>query len=259
MQQSGTLEISITGLKENQPLTPDNYDIREIISVIENAEALLYPNGRREEETVSYQITEGSVKHKFRTSLHRIMKLNAHLGELSRTHSMEFLEPRAKEAIETFQNFAIRHDYTFEITTSLHNTNHLRIDKTTHFHRSEALWVETEIYFYGKIISAGGKEKASIAIDDEELGIVRIQTPIDFLEHYSDNLLYKTAGIRATGKQNTETGEIDPSTLTIAELLDYAPKYDEPYLKALRDKAKTWLPGIDIDTWLKEVRGEHGA
>jgi hypothetical protein len=259
MQHSGTLEISVTGLKGNQPLTPDNYDIREIISVIENAEALLYPNGGKERPMISYQIKEGSVTHSFKTSLHRIIELNAHLGELSRTQSIEFLEPKAKEAIETFQNLAIRYDYTFEITTSLHNTNQLRIDKTTHFHRSEALSVETEFYFYGKIISAGGKEKASIAIDDEELGIIKIQTPIDFLEHHSDNLLYKIVGIRATGKQNTETGEIDPSTLTFAELLDYAPKYDEPYLKALRDKAKTWLPGIDADAWLKEVRGEHGA
>jgi hypothetical protein len=258
MQHSGTIEISVTGTKGNLPLTPDNYDIREIIEIIENVEALLYPNGR-EGETVSYQIAEGSVRHSFRTSLRRIIELNAHLGELSRTQSIEFLEPKAKEAIETFQNLAIRYDYTFEITTSLHNTNQLRIDKTTHFHRSEALSVETEFYFYGKIISAGGKEKASIAIDDEELGIIKIQTPIDFLEHHSDNLLYKIVGIRATGKQNTETGEIDPSTLTFAELLDYAPKYDEPYLKALRDKAKTWIHGIDADTWLREIRGEHGA
>jgi len=259
MQHSGTIEISVTGLKGNQPLTPDNYDIREIISVIENVEALLYPNGRKEGQTVSYQIKEGSVRHSFRTSLRRIIELNAHLGELSRTQSIEFLEPKAKEAIETFQNIAIRRNYTFEIKTSLHNTHRLRIDRFTKFRRSEMLWAESEFYFYGKIISAGGKEKAYIKIYNEEIGTVRIQTPIDFLEHYSKNLLYKSVGIRATGKQNIETGEIDTSTLTFVELLDYAPKYDEPYLKALRDKAKTWLPGIDADTWLKEIRGEHGA
>ncbi len=259
MQPIGTLEISIKGLKGNQPLTPDNYDIREIISIIQNAEALLYPDGRRERPLISYQITEGSVMHSFKTSLHRIIEVNAHLGELSRTHSVDFLDSKAKQAIENFQNIATKHHYTFDIKTSLHNTNYLRIDKTTHFHRSEALWVESEFYFYGKIISAGGKETASIAIDDEELGIIKIQTPIDFLEHYSDNLLYKTVGIRATGKQNAETGELDSQTLTFAELLDYAPKYDEPYLKALRNKAKTWLLGIDADTWLKEIRGEHGA
>jgi hypothetical protein len=259
MQHSGTIEISVTGTKGNLPLTPNNYDIREIIEIIENVEALLYPNGRKEGQTVSYQIKEGSVRHSFRTSLRRIIELNAHLGELARTQSIDFLEPKAKEAIENFQNIAIRRNYTFEIKTSLHNTHRLRIDRFTKFRRSEMLWAESEFYFYGKIISAGGKEKAYIKIYNEEIGTVRIQTPIDFLEHYSKNLLYKSVGIRATGKQNIETGEIDTSTLTFVELINYAPKYDEPYINALRDKAKTWLHGIDADTWLREIRGEHGA
>jgi len=87
-----------------------------------------------------------------------------------------------------------------------------------------------------------------------------IETPKSFLEDYENNLLYKTFGIRATGKQHSETGEIDRSTLKFVELIDYRPKYDEHYLKELRDKArKSWLGAIDPDNWLREVRGDYEA
>ena len=62
------------------------------------------------------------------------------------------------------------------------------------------------------------------------------------------------------GKQHSETGEIDTSTLKFVELVDYQPKYDESYLKSLRDKAKkSWLGNINPDTWLNEIRGGYEA
>ena len=73
-------------------------------------------------------------------------------------------------------------------------------------------------------------------------------------------MLYKKFGIRATGKQHSETGEIDSSTLKFIELVDYQPKYDEQYLKSLRNKAKkSWLSNINSDNWLNEIRGMYDA
>jgi hypothetical protein len=134
------------------------------------------------------------------------------------------------------------------------------VNKATHYYRAEAIWADAEFYFYGKLTNAGGKDKANIHIFTEEIGTVRIQTPISFLEHYDENLLYKTFGIRASGKQHSETGEIDTSTLKFIELVDYHPEYDEQYLKGLRDRAKkSWLGSINPDNWLKEIRGGYDA
>lgn len=42
--------------------------------------------------------------------------------------------------------------------------------------------------------------------------------------------------------------------------LHYQPKYDELYLKHLRNKAKkSWLGKIDPDNWLKEIRGGYDS
>lgn len=260
MEKIGFIEISITGSKGNLDLTPDNYDIREVISILENAENLLYPGDKRDRPTISYKIEEGSVKHILKTSIQHIIGFNAIIGQVSQMQSIDFLDLGTAKAFENIQDVAIKRNYFFSIKTSLNNTNEVKVDKSTKYYRTEAIWADAEFYFYGKLTNAGGKDKANIHVFTEELGTLRIHTPISFLEKYDENLLYKTYGIRATGKQHSETGEIDTSTLQFIELVDYQPKYDEQYLKVLREKAKkSWLGSINPDKWLKEIRGGYDS
>ena len=260
MEKIGFIEIRITGSKGNLDLSPDNYDIREIIFILENAENLLYPGDKRDRPTISYQIEEGSLKHIIKTSIQHIIGFNAIIGQVSQVQNIDFLDLGTAKAFENIQENAIKRNYVFSIKTSLANTYEVRIDKTTKYYRTEAIWADAEFYFYGKVTNAGGKDKANIHVYTEEFGTLRIQTPISFLEKYDQNLLYKAFGIRATGKQHSETGEIDTSTLKFIELVDYQPTYDEQYLKSLRDKAKrSWLSNSDPDKWLKEIRGGYDA
>ena len=260
MEKIGFIEIKITGSKGNLDLSPDNYDIREIISILENAEDLLYPGDKRERPTISYKIEEGSVRHILKTSIQYIIGFNAIIGQVNQAQNIDFLDLGTAKAFENIQDIATRKHYVFSIKTSFDNTNEIKVDKTTHFYRTQAIWADAEFYFYGKVTNAGGKDKANIHVYTEELGTVRIQTPISFLEQYDENLLYKTFGIRATGKQHSETGEIDTATLQFIELVDYYPKYDEHYLRTLRDKAKkSWLSDINPDNWLREIRGGYDA
>jgi hypothetical protein len=258
VKKIGYIEIKITGSKGNLDLTPDNYDIKEIISILENAEKLLYPGEKRDRPTISYRIEEGSVKHILKTSIQYIIGFNAIIGQINQVQNIDFLDISTAKAFEDIQNVAKKRNYVFNIKTSLDNTNEVKVDKTTQYLRTEAIWAEAEFYFYGKVTNAGGKDKANIHIVTEELGTVRIQTPISFLEQYDENLLYKDFGIRAVGKQHSETGEVDSSTLKFIELVDYQTKYDEQYLKRLRDKAKkSWLSNIEPETWLKNIRGGY--
>jgi len=258
MDKIGFIEIRITGSKGNIDLSPDNYDIREIISILENSENLLYPTDKRNRPNISYKIEEGSVKHILKTSIQYIIGFNAIIGQVNSVQNIDFLDLGTAKAFENIQDIAKKRDYVFSIKTSIDKTNEVKLDRTTHYYRTEAIWADAEFYFYGKVTNAGGKDKANIHIFTEEIGTVRIQTPISFLEKYDENMLYKTFGIRAKGKQHSETGEIDTSTLKFVELVDYQPKYDESYLKSLRDKAKkSWLGNINPNTWLTEIRGGY--
>lgn len=241
-------------------LSPDNYDIREIISMLENAENLLYPGDKRDRPAISYKIEEGSVRHILKTSIQYIIGFNAIIGQITQTQNIDFLDLSTAKAFENIQDIALKRNYIFSIKTSLDNTNEVRIDRTTKYCRTEAIWADAEFYFYGKLTNAGGKDKANIHIYTEEAGTVRIQTPIAFLEQYDENLLYRTFGIRATGKQHSETGEIDTSSLKFIELVGYQPKYDEQYLNSLIERAsKTWAGIEDKDKWLREIRGSYDA
>lgn len=258
MEKIGHIEIRINGLKGNLALNPENYDIREVISTIENAENLLFPNDKKDRPVISYSIEPGSVKHIFKTSIQFIIGFNAVIGQVNQQQNIDFLDLATAKALESFQEAAAKKDYTFFIRTSIADTNELKIDRTTRLFRSEAVWADAEFYFYGKVTNAGGKDKANIHISTEEYGTVRIATPIAFLEEYDNNLLYKTFGIRAVGKQHSSTGELDVNSLKFIELIDYQPKYDEFYINNLRRKAKkSWLGTVDADDWLKEIRGGY--
>ena len=258
MDKIGFIEIRITGSKGNLDLSPENYDIREIISILENAENLLYPGDKKDRPTISYNIEEGSVKHILRTSIQYIIGFNAVIGQISQTQNIDFLDLSTARAFENIQNIAKTKDYVFSIKTSVDSSNEVQIDRSTNYYRKEAIWTDAEFYFYGKITNAGGKDKANIHISTDEFGTLRVQTPIPFLAKYEDNILYKTLGIRATGKQHSETGEIDTGTLKFIELVDYQPKYDEAYLNTLIEKAsQSWAKIIDKDKWLKEIRGSY--
>lgn len=176
------------------------------------------------------------------------------MEQINQVQNIDFLDLNTARAFENIQDISIKKNYIFSIRTSLEGTSEVIIDKSTKYYRTEAIWADAEFYLYGKITHAGGKDKANIHVYSEEFGTVRIQTPISFLEQYDENLLYKTLGIRTTGKQHSETGEIDTSSLKFIELVDYQPKYDEQYIKALRDKAKkSWLDSIDPDNWLADL------
>jgi len=171
-------------------------------------------------------------------------------------NNIDFLDSPTAKAIEQFQDNAKKKNYSFNLKTSIIKSNELVINKETNFYRSEAVWVDAEFYFYGKLTNAGGKDKANIHILTNEFGTLIINTPISFLEKYNENLPYKTFGIIATGKQHSETGEPDKSLIKFIELIDYQPKYDEDYLNKLRVKAKkNWLSSVNPDYWLAEVRG----
>jgi hypothetical protein len=255
MDKTGYIEIIVSGAKGKVKLTPDTFDIKELTGIIEQAEKLLFPGERRERPLITYRMEEGSVKNIFKTSLQAVIGFSAVIGQVETTHNIDFLELNTARAIETFQETAIKKDYAFEVRTSIQNSPTLVIDKTTYYYRTAENWVDAEFYLFGRITNAGGKDKANIHLVTEELGTLYIQTPQEILAKAEENILYKNYVIRANGKQNSETGEIDKQSLSFLELIDYNTKYDEQYLKKLRSKAMTWLNEIDPDDWLNDIRG----
>lgn len=258
MDKVGNIEIRVVGKSGSLDLTPDTYDIKQIASLLQNVEDLLYPNNKKDRPLISYNIQEGSVRHLFRTSIQTVITFGAILTQVSKHNTIDFLDLKTARAIENIQNLSLQKNYDFHIKTSLNDENELNITPKTKFFRTENIWVDAEFYFYGILKDAGGKSKANIHIDTD-YGYIAIETGKDFLQKREENLLYKKFGVRASGKQNIETGEIDTKTLKLIELIDYNPKFDIDYLNNKISKARDKWKGIDTDKWLNELRGGYDA
>lgn len=259
MEKIGNIVIRIYGQNGNISLSPDNYDIREIISTLDNVESLLFPNQKKERPIISYSLEEGSVKHIFKTSMQAVLGFTAILGQINESKSIDFLELKSAQAVEAIQNVAYQKNYAFEISTSVNEGVLLKIDSQSRFLKNETVWAEAEFYFYGTLTNAGGKSNPNIHLDTPEFGSITISTQKEVLRDKEENMLYRKFGARVVGKQNSETGEFDKSSLELLELFDFEPKFDENYLLSKIKKAKSNWSGIDKTKWLKELRGGYNA
>ncbi|MFD0975427.1 hypothetical protein [Salinimicrobium gaetbulicola] len=259
MEKIGDIEIRVVGKSGNLELRPDNYDIKQIASIMQNVEDLLYPNNKKDRPIITYDIEEGSVRHIFKTSIQAVIGFSALLSQVQAQNNIDFLELKTARALEEIQKMSRQKNYEFQIKTSLEKDYELKINPSTKFFRTENIWSDAEFYFYGVLKDAGGKSKANIHLDTKDYGYLSIETGEEFLKEREENLLYKKFGVRASGKQNIETGEIDTKSLKLLELIDYNPKFDNDYLKTLINKAKNNWRGINADDWLLNMRGGYEA
>lgn len=259
MDKIGELEIRVSGKVGNRELKPDTYDIKHLAALLQDVEALLYPEGKKDRPIITYDVAEGSVRHIFKTAIQSLIGFSAILTQVQAAGSIDFLEKKTARALANIQEQARKKDYTFELKTSLQDEPELRIGPDTSFYPEEGTWVEAEFYFYGVLKNAGGKSKANIHLDTEEYGYLTIATGEDFLKEQEENFLYRPMGVRARGKQHSVTGDVDTRSLRLVEFVDYHPKFDPSYLNILISKAKAKWVGIDPDDWLFQLRGGYEA
>jgi hypothetical protein len=259
VQKIGNIEIRVIGKSGFLELKPENYDIKHIASILQNVEDLLYPNNKKDRPLITYDIQEGSVKHIFKTPIQYIIGFSAILVQIQQSNSIDFLDLKTARAIESIQQLSQQKDYEFQFSTSVNKGVELSINSNTRFFRTENALADAEFYFYGILKDAGGKSTANIHIDTEDYGYLAIEMGQDFLMEQEENLLYKKFGVRATGKQNLETGEIDTKSLKLVELINYNPKFDSDYLASLITKAKKRWKGMDTNDWLINLRGGYEA
>ena len=258
MMDKNEISLRIIGKNGDEPLSPANFDIGQIRFLLDEVENLLYPDKkkRKDRPTISYEMKAGSVLNIFRTSMQNVLLVSSMLGVIEEENGyIDKLEVASAQAIENLQSFALRYNYNIEIGTSDKPDRIFKITPTTHYVRRENIMVDIECYYYGTLTDAGGKDKANIHLDTKEAGSLTIRTDKEYLAGYQGNPLYKKFGVRVRAKKNILTGDIDKSTLSLVELLDYQPKFDKDYLMGLIHKATPKWRGINADEWLNNVRG----
>ena len=62
MEKLQNIEIKIIGKEGNNDLSPENYDIKQLASLLKDVEDLLFPNKKQIRPIVSYDIQKGFSK-----------------------------------------------------------------------------------------------------------------------------------------------------------------------------------------------------
>jgi len=258
METKGQVTIRIEGSYGSAPLTPDNYDITLMQSVLKFAIALLDLDKRKDTPITTFHIEEGSVKNIFTTSKQKAVEFTSVLALIISSSSIDQLDPKTAVAFEEMQKFSIQNNFNVDISTSESEERIVHITPTTYFRRTESLWADSEVYYYGTLVDAGGKGKANIHLDTKD-GVITIDADKEILTNIQGNPLYRKFGVRAKAKQNIITGAIDTNTLKLIEILEFEPKFDMAYLEKKMDSSTPIWSGIDVDDFLSEIRGgEYG-
>lgn len=259
MEQFGRIEIKVIGHIGNEPLSPGNFDIREIKALFDVVETLLYPNSKLTRAPITYSLEEGSVRNIFKTTLQSAATFLATLNVVNQTGSLAGLEIYTAKALQEIQKSAVKNDFKYEFGTPDGESPTLVISRHTSYQINENLWANTEFYFYGTVINAGGKDRANIHLQTKDYGLIIIATPKDVLEKQKENILYRHFSVTAKGRQNISTREIDPASFELIEMIPFDPNYNEQYLANLIKKASSKWEGVqDADKWLSKIRGING-
>lgn len=259
MDNSGRVEIRVTGKVGNAPLSPENFDIREIRGLFDVVESLLYPNQKTPRAPISFSMEEGSVRNIFKTTIQSAATFLAIISLAQEKNTLDVLELNTARALQEVQKSAVRTGFTYEFGKPDTEIPVLTITNKTSFYINENLWADAEFYFYGMLINAGGKDKTNVHLLTKDNGVIIFSTEREFLQAQKENLLYKRFMVRAKGKQNISSGTIDMSSLHLLDLTPYDPSYNEQYLANLIKRASSkWYDIEDADQWISKIRGTNG-
>lgn len=257
MEEYGNLYITIKGRVGDEPLSPRNYDVREVADMLQlGLDILLGPN-KRNRPQVTYALEEGSVRHVFTALMAIAAVANGQLEDANQSGSLAGMDPVQAKAVLTLQDLAKKHDRIYTLGPSVESVS-LKLDSQTAFEAVVARrWFETEFYFYGQIEDWGGA-RANIHLLTSDKKTIKLACTRDYLASIEHNMVYKMCSVRAVGLEDATTGEIDFESLRVLEIKPYNRSfYDRKHLDKLSERAtNNWLGALDNpEAWLHQLRG----
>jgi len=253
MEEQGYIELRVTN--KDKILTPKDIDINEVTDFISDVESFLYPNRKEKQNRphISYDIEEGSVKHKFFLPITAVILFNGLTSEIKNRNNLDFLDYKRQSIIDKFQKKAIKEGYVIEFNNSISKESSLIIDYTTHFEMIAPTFCESEFYLYGEIYQEGGKTP-NLHISTKKYGNLTIAATKEQIME-GEKKTYKPYGIKVRGKKSLEDHSL--ADLELIEFILYKPVFNKSLLEKVIEKASVnWNKISNIDAWLDDIKAE---
>lgn len=253
MEEQGYIEIRVTN--RDNSLSPKDVDINEVKNFISDVETFLYPNRKekRNRPHISYDIEEGSTRHKFFLPITAVILFNGLTKEIQNRSNLDFLDYKRQSIIDKFQKRASNEGYKIEFNSSMSNSSSLIIDESTNFVMIAPTYFESEFYLYGEIYQEGGKNP-NLHISTNKYGNITVSATKEQIMN-GEKKTYKPYGIKVKGKKDLEDESL--SDLVLLEFIQYKPVFNKSLLDKVIDKASENLNKItNVDNWLNDIKAE---
>nr|WP_245243719.1 hypothetical protein [Mariniflexile gromovii] len=253
VEEQGYIELRVTN-KDNT-LSPKDIDINEVKDFISDVESFLYPNRKEKQNRphISYDIQEGSAKHKFFLPITAVILFNGLTSEIKNRNNLDFLDYKRQSIIDKFQKKAVKEGYVIEFNNSISKDSSLIIDYTTNFEMIAPTFYESEFYLYGEIYQEGGKSP-NLHISTKKYGNLTISATKEQIMD-GEKKTYKPYGIKVRGKKSFEDDYL--TDLELVEFIQYKPVFNKSLLEKVIEKASANLSKItNVDAWLDDIKAE---
>lgn len=240
-------------------LSPDNTTLPLLSEFIEQVMIFLRGSGRPNLDTIKAGIKKGSLAVVAENEAGLLDSALKDYDTVMKTHSIEDIDPARAKIIEFWQNEAKRsQSRNYQLYTgddsSTADLKFLRIAFDTDFKKIKEIWVDVELYLYGKVYDLGGKNKPNVHIELENGNSLKIGTKATLLTGDNENRLYKDQLVRVRAKKNIKTEELEDEKLISFEY--YNPVFDEDEYNKLAKKTKAaWRSVKNISSWVEDLRG----
>lgn len=253
MEELGYIELRVTN--RDNTLTPKDVDINEVKEFISDVETFLFPSRKEKQGRphISYDLEEGSAKHKFFLPISAVILFNGLTMEIKNRNNLDFLDYKRQTIIDKFQKKARRDGYVIEFNNSISREPSLVIDFNSDYEAIAPTFYEGEFYLYGEIYQEGGKNP-NIHISTKKYGNVTISATKEQIIH-GEKKTYKAYGVKVRGKKSFEDDKV--SDLELIEFIQYQPIFSKSLLDRVIEKASENLSKItNVDDWVNDIKAE---
>ncbi len=253
MEEQGYIELRIDNKDKN--LSPKDIDISDVKELISDIESFLYPTRQEKKDRphISYDLEEGSAKHKFFLPISAVLLFNGLTNEIKTRNNLDFLDYKRQFIIDKFQKKVLKEGLVIEFNNSISKDNNLVIDSSTSFEIVSAPFYEGEFYLYGEIYQEGGKNP-NVHISNSKYGNLTISATKEQIME-GDKRTYKVYGLKVRGKKSFEDNKL--FDLELIEYITYNPVFNKSLLNKAISKASENLSKItNVDGWINDLRAE---
>lgn len=256
---SKTSEIifSVSDQVLDSELSPLNVTLPLLAGFTGDVISFIKGEDRQDLENVKTRIQQGSLALVVDNSTGAIDSAVRDFQYIAEHRSINDIDPYRAKVVEKWQLEAKRNQgrtYHLFFDDGTGSKNSVVINGESNYQLRKKLWVNVDLYLYGKIFDLGGKNQPNVHIELENGTIVKIEAYSNLLAQDKENRLYKEQLVRIKAQRNLETKELRNEKLVSFE--KYSPHFDEEEFNRIAKKASfAWSNVENASDWVENLRG----